>query len=100
MEIALPDAIPHVRHRAQHSHDFASFTRNKIHGGIVSLGRLIHFRSLTGMDSVRACEISQVNTLNAGGPLQSSSMSFVYYLSVALLLQLTGFITPHHRSVN
>lgn len=43
-------------------------------------------------DIVRACEISHINTMNTGDP-QSFNMSFMYYLSLPILLRLTVFIT-------
>lgn len=55
---------------------------------------------LTGIDSVRAREISHVNTMNIGDLLQPFTMSFMYYLSLTLLVYLTVFITLYNRCEN
>ena len=85
MEIALPHVISHAKALLSTFTSFASFPIKRIHGGTVLLGRWIHFHPLTGTDSVSACEISHTDTINSGD-LQSFTMSFMYYLPLALLL--------------
>lgn len=101
MEIALPHVISHAKALLSTFTSFASFTIKRIHAGTVLLGRWINFHSLTGTESVRACEISHVNTMNTGN-VQYFTMSFMYFLPLALLLlsYLTVFITLYNRSAN